>query len=60
MPMRKVSTLINSTSKINSQYDFIPSEMSPSETTVNKILQFAAAYKVEKVTENDIIGFILN
>ncbi|HNX89278.1 MAG TPA: hypothetical protein PKH58_09355 [Paludibacteraceae bacterium] len=60
MPMRKVSTLINSTSRINSQYDFIPSEMSPSETTVNKILQFAAAYKVEKVTENDIIGFILN
>ncbi|MBP1663824.1 MAG: hypothetical protein H6Q19_964 [Bacteroidetes bacterium] len=60
MPMRKVSTLIHSTSRINSQFDFILSEMGPSETTVNKILQFAAAYKVEKVTENDIIGFILN
>ena len=59
-PMRKVSTLVHSTLKINSQKVSTVSAMNPSETTVNKILQFAASYRVEKVSENEFVEFILN
>ena len=58
--MRKVSTLIQSTLKINSQKVSTVTAMNPSETTVNKILQFAASYRVEKVSENEFVEFILN
>ena len=59
-PMRKVSTLVQSTLKINSQKVSTVSAMNPSETTVNKILQFAASYRVEKVSENEFVEFVLN
>ena len=59
-PMRKVSTLVHSTLKINSQKVSTVSAMNPSETTVNKILQFAASYRVEKVSENDFVELLLN
>ncbi len=58
--MRKVSTLVHSTQKISSQNLFTTSEMSPSESTVNKILQFAASYRVEKVSKNDFVELLLN
>ena len=59
-PMRKVSTLVQSTLKINSQKVSTVSAMNPSETTVNKILQFAASYRVEKVSENEFVELLLN
>ena len=59
-PMRKVSTLVHSTLKINSQKVSTVSAMNPSETSVNKILQFAASYRVEKVSENDFVELLLN
>ncbi len=59
-PMRKVSTLVHSTLKINSQKVSTVSAMNPSETSVNKILQFAASYRVEKVSENEFVEFVLN
>ena len=58
--MRKVSTLVQSTLKINSQKVSTVSAMNPSETTVNKILQVAASYRVEKVSENEFVEFVLN
>ncbi len=58
--MRKISTLVHSTQKISSQNLFTTSEMSPSETTVNKIMQYAASYRVEKISKNDFVEFILN
>ena len=57
--MRKVSTLVQSTLKINSQKVSTVSAMNPSETTVNKILQFAASYRVEKVSELEFVEFVL-
>ena len=59
-PMRKVSTLVHSTLKINSQKVSTVSAMNPSETSVNKILQFAASYRVEKVSENEFVELLLN
>ena len=58
--MRKVSTLVQSTLKINSQKVSTVTAMNPSETTVNKILQFAASYRVEKVSKNDFVELLLN
>ena len=58
--MRKVSTLVQSTLKINSQKVSTVSAMNPSETSVNKILQFAASYRVEKVSKNDFVELLLN
>ena len=58
--MRKVSTLVHSTLKINSQKVSTVSAMNPSETSVNKILQFAASYRVEKVSKNDFVELLLN
>ena len=58
--MRKVSTLVHSTLKINSQKVSTVSAMNPSETSVNKILQVAASYRVEKVSENEFVELLLN
>lgn len=58
--MRKVSTLVHSTQIINSQNVSGVTAMNPSETTVNKILQFAASYRVEKVSENGFVELLLN
>ncbi len=35
-------------------------ETGPSETTLNKIMQFAASYRVEKVTNDEFIDYFLN
>ena len=59
-PIRKISNLVQSTLKINSQKVSTVTAMNPSETTVNKILQFAASYRVEKVSENEFVEFVLN
>ena len=58
--MRKVSTLVQSTLKINSQKVSTVSAMNPSETSVNKILQFAASYRVEKGSKNEFVELLLN
>lgn len=35
-------------------------EIGPSEETIKNILQFAAAYRVEKVSKDQFVDFFLN
>lgn len=35
-------------------------EMQPSENSINKIMQFAAAYKVQKISKNQYVEMMLN
>lgn len=35
-------------------------QMQPKQATLNKILQFAATYRVEKITENQFVELFLN
>lgn len=59
--MRKISTLsfhtLHTDKKTQLQHI---EQMSPSNETVNKILQFAASYRVEKITSNDFLDYNLN
>ncbi|MBP1637721.1 MAG: hypothetical protein H6Q18_510 [Bacteroidetes bacterium] len=57
--MRKISTPLHSTKRTISKNVSMTS-MNPSETTVDKILQFAASYRVEKISKNEFVEYYLN
>lgn len=60
MPMRKDFTLVHSTQKNHYQEVSPSANMKPSETTIEKILQFAASYRVEKIKNDEFIEYFLN
>ena len=57
--MRKNSTPVSSTQKINLSVA-VSAEMSPSKKTLKNIMQFAAAYRVEKVSNEKYVEYFLN
>ncbi len=57
--MRKNSTPVSSTQKINLSVA-VPAEMNPSKKTLKNIMQFAAAYRVEKVSNEKYVEYFLN
>lgn len=58
--MRKLSTPYLLSPQTKNQKKSTSFEFSPSDETVNKILQFAASYRVEKVPENHLLEYFLN
>ncbi|MFV0391995.1 MAG: hypothetical protein ACK5KP_08975 [Paludibacteraceae bacterium] len=57
--MKKNFTPLLSTLRPN-QPVIVSSEMNPSNETFRNILQFAAAYRVEKRTKDEYIEYFLN
>ena len=55
--MQKDFTPVTSTQ--TTHYQEVPTvpKMEPSETTLNKILQYAASYRVEKVSKDEFIDY---
>ncbi len=60
LPMHKNITPLKKTDLFTAQKALTEVEMQPSETTLNKILQFAAVYKVQKISKNQYVEMILN
>lgn len=58
--MRKISTLYLNSLHTEKNHNQNNVQMSPSDDIVKKILQFAAAYRVEKVPENKFLDYYLN
>ena len=60
--MQKDFTPVTSTQK--SHYQGVPvpapAKMEPSDTTLNKILQYAASYRVEKISNDQLVEYFLN
>jgi hypothetical protein len=56
--MRKNSTPVYSTSI--HQPSSVSAEMNPSQETLKNIMQFASAYRVEKVPKDRYIEYFLN
>lgn len=58
--MQKDFTPVISTQ--SSHFHEIPEiiETEPSESTLNKIMQYAASYRVEKVSDDEFIDYFLN
>ena len=58
--MQKDFTSVISTQ--SSHFQEIPEiiETEPSESTLNKIMQYAASYRVEKVSDDEFIDYFLN
>ena len=59
--MQKISTLSNKTDflKKTKRPDDVP-ELQPQKDTLNRILQFAAMYRVEKTKDNQYVELFLN
>ncbi|NLO69453.1 MAG: hypothetical protein GX102_00570 [Porphyromonadaceae bacterium] len=57
--MRKNFTPVTSTPK-NNQTVTAPEHMGPNKETLKNIMQFAAAYRVEKVPKNSFVEYFLN
>lgn len=57
--MRKKSTPVTSTFSNHLEPTELP-DMNPSQKTLKNILQFAAAYRVEKVPVDQYIEYFLN
>ena len=60
MPMQKDFTPVTSTQKTYYQEVPVSIEMEPSEKTLNKILQYAASYRVERISKDEFIDYLLN
>ncbi|GAB1416712.1 hypothetical protein MASR2M117_21180 [Paludibacter sp.] len=60
--MHKTITPLNKTDLLNStkQTQNLSNKMQPSETTINNILKFAANYRVQKISQNEFVSFILS
>lgn len=59
LPMRKNFTPVSSTLQKQSNVA-VPAEMNPSQKTLKNIMQFAAAYRVEKASNERYIEYFLN
>ncbi len=59
--MQKTTTSLKKTDFLTDKKNFSTDvEMQPSDKTLEKILQFAAAYKVQKLSKNQYVEMILN
>ncbi len=60
--MQKIATPLNKTDlKIsNQQLEDCSEPMQPSDSTIQKIMQFAANYRVQKISENQYIEMNLS
>jgi hypothetical protein len=58
LPMQKISTPLNKTD-IKTKKDKLP-DMEPSVATLSTILQFASAYRVQRIEKHQYIDLILN
>ncbi len=59
--MQKTTTSLKKTDLLADKTNFLTEvEMQPSEKTIDKIIQFAAAYKVQKIAKNQYVEMILN
>jgi hypothetical protein len=61
LPMQKISTSLKKTD-LNSEKKRLEShqQMEPKTATLQKILQFASSYRVERITENQFVEWYLN
>jgi len=61
LPMQKMITPLNKTDLIQQEKNAENQlQMQPKRATLNKILQFAATYRVEKIAENQFVELFLN
>ena len=59
--MQKFSTLSNKTDFLkNTKRPVTALEFQPKQETLNRILQFAASFRVEKTRENQYVELFLN
>ena len=58
--MQKFTTLSNKTDLFKTKRPESDQELQPKQETLNRILQFAAAYRVQKSSENQYIELFLN
>ncbi len=59
--MQKTTTTLKKTDlQITAQKNLTDVEMQPSEKSIKRILQFATAYKVQKIAKNQYVEMILN
>ncbi|MHB9056080.1 MAG: hypothetical protein ACYC2P_08020 [Paludibacteraceae bacterium] len=57
--MRRNFTLVRSTQKCSNEV-LTAQKMEPRESSIDKIIKFAASYRVEKVSKDEFIGYYLN
>lgn len=61
MPMQKTTTPLPKTDlKETKKSPFEVNDMQPSENSINKILQFAATYRAQKISKNQYVDMFLN
>lgn len=60
MPMQKVTTSDNSADEVDSGQQKKTKVMCPQMETIERILQFAAAYRAEKFNEGQYLELLLN
>ena len=58
--MPKISTLSNKTDLFKTKRPESAPELQPKQETLNRILQFAATYRTQKVSENQYVELFLN
>ncbi len=61
LPMQRIITPLNKTDLIHQTKNAENQQpMQPKQATLNKILQFAATYRAEKIAENQFVELFLN
>ncbi len=61
LPMQKMITPLNKTDLIQQTKSAEnQQQMQPKQATLNKILQFAATYRAEKIADNQFVELLLN
>ena len=59
--MQKMSTSLKKTDLISENKKLLKSkDLQPQKATIQKILQFASTYRVEKVADNQFVELFLN
>jgi hypothetical protein len=59
--MQKITTPLNKTDlDVKKQLSFNSSEMQPSDVTLQRILKFAASYRVQPIGKNQFVEMFLN
>lgn len=59
--MQKTTTSLNKTDLFSKTEKTVSNlNLEPGKATLQKIIQFASAYRVEKITENQFIELFLN
>ena len=61
LPMQKMITPLNKTDLIQQEKSIENQlQMQPKQATLDRILQFAASYRTEKIAENQFVELFLN